>query len=662
LSEILLNKKEQYKILSKEFFHTSQDFMRKSNHLKHLKIETSQYMTEYIECMSKLAILDSELAIQKEIAKVKSSSLSAQRSEINDEINNCRDELEIALNTYMECRKSVKNYQHFMEDITEDNRIKSLNISAFCKYSQSLTVNEVRKISNKTSWPTNKQINEQKHSIDQHVIESETELKKFFYDKIVDFRIHNNVLRGRQKEIFDTLGLKQITCKTGNESENNLNASEHKGSQNMVLSTTNYRSKENSSGYNNYYDDNDTKNSYFNASYNFLPHIENNNTQIENNKSSSVENKQRSPRGTSSQHSFHSFSILENSHKQTTKHNNNSRSSTYNNNDNSSVHFRFGDNYLEALSSRHVDAKRTNSSSFRVINDTLQSFEKNHKIENLQKKMTPMPPPKKTLMFTTPLLPTKNDALMQPMHSTTATTVLSLKTKPSSSFHRNNVVYTPSSTTTNVQVQNNDVIFAVPQTSTIKPLLFLNNNNDNNDNFKNNVEEEEKTTFINEQQNNHKDFVNNNNNNNNSLIIDKKNKKNVIETPLFVSKKTKKSIDAIFERSKHNNTQQQQFIVDSLHDVQSSLYSTKQLSENDARFADVVVETSRLEGVYKQLSSIKEGLDVQLHKQAYMLLLLTHELHQSFDIDEPSVTHLLKKMQKTTKLQSRLCRFQTKKK
>jgi hypothetical protein len=219
LARQLLSKKEQYNALSNEFFQASQEFMKKNNQLKNIKISSAQYLEDYVRHMSDMAQLDSELVYQRELMKAKSSVLSEERCAHNDEVSNCRDELEIALNTYKECKKSVKQFQRKVEQISDRNRIDALNMTAFCNYAQALSLNEIKKNSNTKFWPSNKDVKDAKKILNKRVVASEKELLEFYHDKIADFRVHQRVLKGRQKEIFEQFGLKQITEKPAYDSD-----------------------------------------------------------------------------------------------------------------------------------------------------------------------------------------------------------------------------------------------------------------------------------------------------------------------------------------------------------------------------------------------------------------------------------------------------------
>ena len=146
LQEKLSAKKQRFYMLSEEIFDVNQECLSKNDELKVLKDKYSKHNKLYVRALTELALKEADLQYKKEHATQKSSVVTDFALESNKDVERLRAELKAALQKYQDSRRNAKVLQEEFGRLADSSRVESLNFLAFCKYPQSVQVNEINKL------------------------------------------------------------------------------------------------------------------------------------------------------------------------------------------------------------------------------------------------------------------------------------------------------------------------------------------------------------------------------------------------------------------------------------------------------------------------------------------------------------------------------------
>jgi len=185
----------EFEILSKEYFEVHQDYLSKSSTLKELKLSATKASKKYVDTVTETALQESDFEYKKELLLTKSDVASNVYNEKYSVLHNLRRDLESVLQTYSDTRKNLKKYQSEISSVTDDARIDSLNMVAFCRYSQSVIANEVRKMPRRPL--TSKAISDTKQLNTKYCHRSLAELSKVYFNCLSKYRRDEALLTSR---------------------------------------------------------------------------------------------------------------------------------------------------------------------------------------------------------------------------------------------------------------------------------------------------------------------------------------------------------------------------------------------------------------------------------------------------------------------------------
>lgn len=195
LRETLRERRLEFEILSKEYFEVHQDYLSKSSTLKDLKLSATKASKNYVDIVTEMALQEADYEYKKELLLTKSDVASNVCNEKYSVLQNLRQDLESVLQTYSDTRKNLKKYQSEISSVTDDARIGTLNMVAFCRYSQSVISNEVRKMPRRPL--TSKAVSEAKQLHAKNCHRSLAELSKVYFNCLSRYRREEALLTSR---------------------------------------------------------------------------------------------------------------------------------------------------------------------------------------------------------------------------------------------------------------------------------------------------------------------------------------------------------------------------------------------------------------------------------------------------------------------------------
>ena len=208
LNKKLIAAKEKFFGLSRSLFVVDQEYSCLNDELKSLKAGAKVNMKKYIEYNTELALLQAELKYKSENISERSSVVSEVAYVRNKDVEKYRHDLEAALQEYRDARKFAKKFQQDRSQTTDASRIETLNFLAFCKYSQSVQIDEIRKLSSvNRRLPLKKEIAKSRSLYAKQIKKSSKDFIQFYNRKIDDFRRQERILIGRTRDVIErTMG------------------------------------------------------------------------------------------------------------------------------------------------------------------------------------------------------------------------------------------------------------------------------------------------------------------------------------------------------------------------------------------------------------------------------------------------------------------------
>lgn len=203
LQEKLTNKKQRFYTLSEQVFDINQECMSKNDEMKGLKDQCARNNEVYVDAMTELALKEADLQYRKEHSNEKSSNVTNFELESNQDVERYRSELKYALQKYQESRRNAKKLQAEFSRLSDSSRVESLNFLAFCKYSQSVQVNEINKLSVSNELPSKKEISVCTTEFSKCAERSRSELSNFYKLKIHEFQREERIQLGKTKSIME---------------------------------------------------------------------------------------------------------------------------------------------------------------------------------------------------------------------------------------------------------------------------------------------------------------------------------------------------------------------------------------------------------------------------------------------------------------------------
>jgi len=199
LQEKLSAKKQRFYMLSEEIFDVNQECLSKNDELKILKDKYSKHNKLYVRALTELALKEADLQYRKEHATQKSTVVTDFALESNKDVERLRAELKTALQRYQDSRRAAKGLQEEFSKLADSSRVESLNFLAFCKYSQSVQVNEINKLTVSELLPSKKEINVCTTEFARCAEQSRHELVSYYKQKIHEFQREERVQMGKCK-------------------------------------------------------------------------------------------------------------------------------------------------------------------------------------------------------------------------------------------------------------------------------------------------------------------------------------------------------------------------------------------------------------------------------------------------------------------------------
>lgn len=206
LDESVERKRNTFIELSEKLFRMNQEFVTKHEEFQNLETQIAESMEIYVDTMTKVALKEAEVDRKRETSEIKAMSNDEMLMKKSDEVDVEREKLKNSLELYRQCRKNVKLFESDVNKEADDARIDSLNYLAFTRYSQSVLQNEMKKIANKKTLPSRKEILEAKTYFTKEVNKSTLDLAVFYRSKILDFRRQERILVGRSRELMEQSG------------------------------------------------------------------------------------------------------------------------------------------------------------------------------------------------------------------------------------------------------------------------------------------------------------------------------------------------------------------------------------------------------------------------------------------------------------------------
>lgn len=203
LQEQLAKRKQRFYTLSEEVFDINQECMSQNDELKEVKEKCAKNNQIYVDAMTELALKDADLQYRKLHSNEKSSAVSSIEFESNQDVERYRSELKHALQKYQESRRNAKKLQAEFSRLSDSSRVESLNFLAFCKYSQSVQMNEINKLSVSNELPSKKEISVCTTEFTKCAERSRAELANFYKLKIHEFQREERIQLGKTKSAME---------------------------------------------------------------------------------------------------------------------------------------------------------------------------------------------------------------------------------------------------------------------------------------------------------------------------------------------------------------------------------------------------------------------------------------------------------------------------
>lgn len=206
-------------------FKAQQEFLKKYEDLRALKMEGKRNLREYADKMRNLALKEAELRYQEEnlanIEHARSQIVIEKQTVVAEE----RDRLQSALESYRATRTKIADLQRLVMSETQEERHKTEEIIEALFYAKVGLETEMRRPSQHNSFPTKKEIAKTKKELLRCLERSSDELREFHADKLISFRRHERILLGRVKDAMEQ-SLQKSTNKlmiiTDEQTEHNL--------------------------------------------------------------------------------------------------------------------------------------------------------------------------------------------------------------------------------------------------------------------------------------------------------------------------------------------------------------------------------------------------------------------------------------------------------
>eukprot|EP01035_Chromulina_nebulosa_P029521 gene29521-39126_t len=196
LTEELNGKKAHFQQISKEYFTVQQDYQTKSSYLKELKSDTSRRLKDYVNVVTETALKDADYTYKEYVLQKKTELAAHLLEDKYSTLHNLRKSLESAVHMYSDCRRNLKKYQSKLSAVSDDARIDTLNMVAFCRYSQSIIGAEVQKLPRR-SFLSSKNVSETKQINSSRCSESAKDLTHFYLEHIAKLRRDETLLTNR---------------------------------------------------------------------------------------------------------------------------------------------------------------------------------------------------------------------------------------------------------------------------------------------------------------------------------------------------------------------------------------------------------------------------------------------------------------------------------
>ena len=196
LTEELNGKKTHFQKISKEYFTVQQDYLTKSSYLKELKSDAAKSLNDYVKIVTETALKDSDYTYKEYVLQKKTELAAYLIEEKYLTLHNLRKSLEDAVHMYSDCRRNLKKYQSKLSAVTDDARIDTLNMVAFCRYSQSVIGVEVQKLP-RHCFLSSKNVSATKQINSSRCNKSIEELKHFYLEHIAKLRRDETLLTNR---------------------------------------------------------------------------------------------------------------------------------------------------------------------------------------------------------------------------------------------------------------------------------------------------------------------------------------------------------------------------------------------------------------------------------------------------------------------------------
>ena len=196
LTEELNEKKAHFQQISKDCFSVHQDYQTKSTYLKELKSKAAKKLKDYVKIVTDTALQDSDSTYKEYILQKKTELAADLLEDKYLTLHNLRKSLEDAVQMYTDCRRNLKKYQFKLSAVTDEARIDTLNMVAFCRYSQSVIATEVQKLPTSSFLPS-KKVSDTKNTNFNHCSKSAKELTHFYIERIAKLRRDEMLLANR---------------------------------------------------------------------------------------------------------------------------------------------------------------------------------------------------------------------------------------------------------------------------------------------------------------------------------------------------------------------------------------------------------------------------------------------------------------------------------
>lgn len=202
-------KKDEFNRLSKRYFQLNQDYMAKTKTLRVVKESIARFNDDYVESTTVAALGEAELKFKKEKLHTKALGTTQFSDVIHEDIEQRRQVLVKALEDFSQSRRNSKIKQTELQNVTDENRIKALNLSAFCKHATKATIAETQRKGHSAAWPSKRSIADAKaNAADKSEILSKS-MKEFYLLRVEELRRYEQILMNRQQDLMRYYNIQQ---------------------------------------------------------------------------------------------------------------------------------------------------------------------------------------------------------------------------------------------------------------------------------------------------------------------------------------------------------------------------------------------------------------------------------------------------------------------